>query len=150
MAALTRPRGLPLERFPRLNVRQEVLEKVFDSVAESRRRGGAAGAGALHLEIDDSLAIALEDDVAAVASDRRADSGLDQFLDRLDRFGVLGVEELAGRDGVGAARFDQWRAGEIEFGHDAKHRGPEMLPLASGLGDPDEVIGKEHAADSGK
>jgi hypothetical protein len=28
----------------------------------------------------------------------RADPRLDQFLDRLDRFGVLGVEELAIRD----------------------------------------------------
>src|SRR5580704_2657579 len=102
VAASTRPRSLPLERFHRLNIRQEVLEKVLDSVPEGRRRGGTAGTGALHLEIDDSLAIALEDDVAAVASDRRADSGLDQFLDRLDRFGVLGVEELAGRYGVGA------------------------------------------------
>src|SRR3984957_3272557 len=146
MAALTRPRGLPLERFHRLNVRQEVLEKVLDSVPERRRRGGAAGAGALHLEIDDSLAIALEDDVAAVASDRRADSGLDQFLDRLDRFGVLGVEELAGRDGVGAARFDQWRAGQIEFGHDAMPGGRAMRPLAGGLGDRAEVTGVDAAA----
>ena len=86
------------ERLHCLNVRQEVLEKVFDSVPQRRRRGGAAGAGAFHLEIDDSLAVAFEDDVAAVASHRRADARLDQFLDRFDLLGVLGVEELAGRD----------------------------------------------------
>ena len=129
-----------------LNLGEEVLEKVLDSVPQRRRRGGAAGAGALHLEIDDSLAVALEDDVAAVAGDRRADAGLDQFLDRLDLLLVLGIEELAGRDRVGAARFDQRRAGEIELGHDAEHGGPQMLPFALGLGHRDEVVGEEHAA----
>ena len=110
-----------LERLHALNIRQEVLEKVLDSVPKRRRRGGAAGAGALHLEIDDSVAKTFEDDVAAVARDRRADPGLDQLLDRLDRFGVLGVEELAGRAGIGAAGLDQRRARQIELSHDAEH-----------------------------
>ncbi len=77
-----------------------MLEKIFDSVPQRGRRGGAAGARALHREIDDFLAVALEDDVAAVASHRRADARLDQFLDRFDLLGILGIEELAGRDGM--------------------------------------------------
>ena len=97
---------LTLERLHALNIRQEVLEQVLDSVSQRRRRGGAAGAGALHLEIDHAVAETLEDDVAAIARHCRPDAGFDQFLDGLDRFRVLGVEELAGRH-VGAAGFDQ-------------------------------------------
>ena len=68
----------------------------------------------LHLEIDDSVTKTLEDDVAAVIRDRRPDAGLDQLLDRLDLLGILGIEELAGRDGIGAAGLDQRLAGEVE------------------------------------
>ena len=46
------------------------------------------------VEIDDPVAEALEDDVATVAGDRRADPRLDQLLDRLDRLGIVGVEEF--------------------------------------------------------
>src|SRR5271168_3827728 len=96
-----------LELLDSLNVRQEVFEKVLDSVPQRRGRGGAAGTGALHLQVDDAVAEALEDDVAAVACHRRSDPCLNQFLDRLDGFGVLWVEKLAGRRYVGAARVEQ-------------------------------------------
>ena len=115
---------------------------------QGRRRGGAAGAGALHREVDDAVAEALEDDVAAVARHRGPDPRLDQFLDRLDRFGVLLVEELAGRDRVGAALGDQRLARQIELCDNAEHCGPQVLPLAVGLGHRNEVIGEEYASDA--
>ena len=115
-------------------------------MSQRRGRGGAAGAGALHLEVDDAVAEALEDDVAAVARHRGPDPRLDELLDRLDRFGVLGVKELAGRDHVRAAGLDQRRAGEEEFRHDAQNGRTQMLPFAFGLGHGNEVVGEKDAA----
>src|SRR5271165_528213 len=117
------PDGLPFERLHLLNLRQEVPEQVLDSVPQRGGRGGAAGAGAFHFEVDDAVAKTLEDDVAAVARHGGADAGLDQLLDRLDRLGVLGVKELARRRDVGAARLDQRRARQEEFGHHPEHCG---------------------------
>ncbi len=71
-----------------------MLEQVLDAMSQRRGRGGAAGAGAFHLEVDDAVAEAPEDDVAAVARHRVPDPRLDELLDRLDRFGVLGVKDL--------------------------------------------------------
>ena len=60
----------------------------------SQRRGrrAAAGVAALHLEADDAVAEGLEDDVAAVAC-RGPDPRLDELLDHLNRFGVLGFKD---------------------------------------------------------
>ena len=44
------------------------------------------------MQIDDAVAIALEDDVAAVLGHRRAHPGLEQLLDGLDRLLVLGAK----------------------------------------------------------
>src|SRR5579883_1855278 len=128
---------------------QEMVEQVLNAVLERRGGGGAAGAGALHVQIDHAVAIALEGDVAAVAGDRRADPGLDQFLDRLDRVGVFLVEEFAGRvDRFGRA-FEDRLAGEIEFRHHAENGRPQMLPFAVALGDRDEIRREIDAADAG-
>ena len=62
-----------------------------------RKRGGrrrAAGAGALHVQIDDAVLEALERDVAAVVGDRRPHARLDQLLDGGDGLGVGGVEKF--------------------------------------------------------
>ena len=100
------------------------------------------------VEIDDPVAEALEDDVAAVAGDRRADPRLDQLLDRLDRLGVLGVEELLFRR-RGRPGKDR-RAGKEELGDDSEHRRLELAPFAVALGHRNEVGGEEHAADPGQ
>src|SRR5271163_3270204 len=54
-----------------LHFRQEVFEQVLNPVLQRGGRGGAAGAGAFHAEIDDSVAKTLERDVAAIAGRTR-------------------------------------------------------------------------------
>ena len=63
--------------------------------------------------------------------------------------GVLGIEELAGRD-VRAAGLDQRLAGEEEFGDHAEHGRPQVLPFAVALGHGNEVVGEENARDPGQ
>src|SRR5687767_8881159 len=77
------------------HIRQEVAQQVLDAVLQRRGRGRAAGAGALHRQIDRAVLEAAEGDVAAIAGNGRADSGLQQVLDRLDGLRILGGEELA-------------------------------------------------------
>src|SRR4051794_10514279 len=59
------------------HVRHEMLQQVLDAVLQCRRRRRAAGAGALHVEIDDPVLEAAEGDVAAVVGDCGAHPGLD-------------------------------------------------------------------------
>ena len=61
---------------------------------------------------------------------------------------IGGVEEFLALRG-GFAREDR-RAGKEEFGDDAEHGGPQMLPLAFALGHRDEIRREEHAADAGQ
>ena len=63
------------------HVGHEMLQQVLDAVLQRRGRGRAAGAGALHVEIDDAVPEAAEGDVAAVIRDRRPHAGFDQVLD---------------------------------------------------------------------
>ena len=76
------------------HVGHEMLQQVLDAVLQRRGGGRAAGAGALHVEIDDAVPEAAEGDVAAVIGDRGAHPGFDQVLDGGDRLGVGLVEEL--------------------------------------------------------
>ena len=101
------------------------------------------------VEIDDPVAEALEDDVAAVAGDRGADPRLDQLLDRLDRLGVLGVEEFV----APTPRRPPVRTGAPERKNSVttpSTAGLSWLPLAVVLGHRNEVGGEEHAADAGQ
>src|SRR5713226_2205818 len=75
----TREGEKPLDLLDALHLRQEMLEQVLDAVLQRRGRGGAAGAGAFHREIDDPVAKTLEGDVAAVARHRWAHARFDQF-----------------------------------------------------------------------
>ena len=71
-----------------------MLEQVLDAVLSVAVEEGQPEQAPFIVEIDDAVAEALEDDVAAVAGHRGPDPRLDQFLDRLDRLGILGVEEF--------------------------------------------------------
>src|SRR4029453_9366875 len=86
-------RSCPSNGTDLLHFGNEVPEQILDAVAQGCRRARAAGAGAAHVDIDDAVAEALESNVAAVLSHGRADTGLEQFLDGLDRLFVLGREE---------------------------------------------------------
>ncbi len=63
---------------------------------------------------------------------------------------ILRVEELAGRNCVGAAGRDQGLSRKKEFGHHAEYCRPQMLPFALALGHRNEVVGEEHAGDPGQ
>src|SRR3954451_13035800 len=133
------------------DVGQEVTEQVLNAVLQRRRGGRTARAGALHVEVDYPILEAAEGDVAAVAGDRRADAGLEQLLDGLDRRRVGRVEELLAisrAGGTGAADHD--RGAGHEMLHDgAEDRRLHVLPLALALGHGDEVVAEEDAGDAG-
>src|SRR5450631_4353832 len=76
------------------HVGHEMLQQVLDAVLQRRGGRGAAGAGALHVEVDDAVLEAAKGDVAAITGDRGAHPGFDQVLDGRDRLGVGLVEEL--------------------------------------------------------
>ena len=70
------------------DLRDVVAEQVLDAHLQRHRRGRAAGAGALHVQVDDAAVEAVEGDVAAVLRHRRADPGVEQLLDLADDLGV--------------------------------------------------------------
>src|SRR4051812_31773216 len=84
----------PLDRPYLDHIRHEMLEQVLDAVLQRRGRRRAAGAGALHVEIDDAVLETAEGDVPAVIGDRRPHPGLDQVLDGVHGLGIGLVEEL--------------------------------------------------------
>src|SRR4051812_6631574 len=86
---------MPLNRPHLDHVRHEMLEQVLDAVLQRRCRRRAAGAGTLHVQIDDAVLEAAERDVAAVIGHRRANARLDQILDGFHGFAVGFVEKLA-------------------------------------------------------
>jgi hypothetical protein len=144
-------RGSAPDRLDLAHVGQEVAQEVLDAVLEGRGRGRAARAGALHVEVDDAVLEAAEGDVAAVAGDRRADAGLEQLLDGLDRRRVGSVEELLAVGSAGGAGTpDQDRGAGHEMLHDGgEDRRLHVLPLALALGHGDEVVAEEDAGDAG-
>ena len=115
---------------------------------QRRGRRRAAGAGALHVQVDDAFLVALEGDVAAVVGDGRAHAGLDQVLDDGDRLRVLGVEEFVARLPRSPRLSASSGAPDMIVLHDgAEDRRLHLLPVAVGLGDRDEVGAEENAAD---
>src|SRR3546814_5570029 len=68
-----------------------MFQEGLDAILQRRGRGGAAGAGALHLQIHIALVETAIDDVAAIVGDRGADARFDQLLDLLDDVGVGGI-----------------------------------------------------------
>src|ERR1700752_2707180 len=89
------PLAIRLSNRPYLNhVRHEMLEQILDAVLQRCGGGGAAGAGALHVEIDDAVLETAEGDVAAVIGNRRPHPGLDQVLDGVHGLRIGLVEEL--------------------------------------------------------
>src|SRR5262245_1882797 len=127
----------------------EMAQQGLDAVAQRCGRGRAAGARALHGQVDHAVLVAAERDVAAVAGDRRAHAGLDQLLDRGDGLGVIRSEEFLG----GGRAFDisahDRGARHVVFHDRAEDRGLEMLPFARRLGDGDEIAAEKHAAHAG-
>ncbi len=93
----------------RMHLGHEVRQQVLDAVLQRGGGGGAALAGALHRQVDRAFAEAAELYVAAVAGNSRADSGLEQVLDRVDDLDVVGVEELVGLGAVGRLTLDEQR-----------------------------------------
>ena len=84
------------------DVRKEMTQQILNAVAQRCGRRRAAGAGALHVQIDDAVLEALEGNIATIAGDRRPHPRLDQLLDRGDGFGVGGIEKLVDFSGLGA------------------------------------------------
>src|SRR5207245_9438057 len=68
------------DRFDGFDLGHVVADQALDAAFERDRRGGAAGAGAVHREIQVTVLVPLVDDVAAVLRDRRADASLDELL----------------------------------------------------------------------
>src|SRR5262245_53601975 len=101
------------------------------------------------MEIDHALAEALEGNVAAVLGHGRADAGLEQLLDGLDRLFVLGREELIPLAAVGSLRcLGDRGAGEIVLHDDAENGGLQMLPFTLVLGHADEIGAEEYPLDA--
>src|SRR5271155_3664357 len=130
------------------DVGDEMAQQILDAVAQSRRRGGATRAGALHIEIDHSFLEAAESYIAAVIGDLRPHPGFDQVLDRGDSLGVSGIEKFLAVTLVGAGR-KQRRPGHEMLHDGAKDHRLELLPFARAFGDGDEIGTEEHAADAG-
>src|SRR5262245_34967399 len=119
------PRGSDRTDFS--HFRNEMPQEIFNAVLQCRRRTGAARAGALHVEKDDAIMIALESDVAAILGDRRAYAGFEEFLDRADDLTIrLGEIFLAGLIGLGGLGDDR-RTGEIMLHDEAENRRLQML-----------------------
>src|SRR5207302_7828201 len=74
------------------HVGHEMPQEILDAVLQRCRRGRAAGAGALHVEINDAVLEAAEGDVAAIIGDSGAHPRLDQVLDGRHRIGAGLVE----------------------------------------------------------
>ena len=71
-----------------------MAQHVFHTMLQSGARGWAAGTGALHAQPDNAVAEAAEDDIPTIPGHRRADAGIEQFLDLLDNLGIGGGEIL--------------------------------------------------------
>jgi signal transduction histidine kinase len=127
-----------------LHLRHVVPEHVLDTVLQGRGRARAAGAGALHVQVDNPILETVEDDVAAVLGHRWAHAGVQQLLDLAYDL-AIGFVRLGGR-GRCAGGLDH-RSVVDEMLHDrAEDRRLQVLPFALGLGHGDEVRAQEHAA----
>ena len=76
-----------------------MAQHVLDPGLQGRGRTGAAGAGTLHVQVDDAVLEILEGDVAAIHRHRRAHPRFQQFLDLGDDLVVF-----LGRAGAGGFR----------------------------------------------
>src|SRR5262245_56344221 len=130
------------------HVWHEMAQQVLDAMAQCRRRRWAAGACALHVEIDHAVLEAAERDVAAVVGHRRAHARLDQFLDGGDVLGVGRLEKLLSLGGHRAGIAQERLAGHEVLHDGAEDRRLELLPLAVAFAHGDEVVAEEHAADA--
>ena len=72
----------------------------------------------------DAVAEAAEDDVAAVAGHRRADAGVEQFLDLVHDLGVGGVEIVLADASPGAS-IQHGQAGDEVLHDGAEHLRPQ-------------------------
>ena len=115
---------------------------------ERRRRGRAARARALHVEIDDAVAKAPEGDVAAVIGDRRATRVSISSLMVATVSASLPSKNSSSSASLGAAVED--RRARHEMLHDgAKDRRLDLLPFAVRLGYGDEIAAEENPGHAG-
>src|SRR5258707_174363 len=125
-----------------------MAQQVLDAVTQRRGRRRATRAGTLHVEIDNAVLEAAESDVAAVVSDGRPHSRLDQLFDGGNGFGIFRLEELLAFIRWGSIRAVHDRSARHEVFHDgAEDRGLELLPFAGGLGDGDEIRAEKYPGD---
>src|SRR4029077_10144015 len=128
------------------DVGKEMTQQILNAVAQRGGRRRAARAGALHVQIDDTVLETLERDVAAVIGDGRPYARLDQLLDRGDGLGIGGVEKLVGLIGLGARAVEQRRPRHKVLHDPAEDHGLEVLPLGRlVLGHCNEVRAEEYA-----
>src|SRR5215469_5638261 len=63
------------------NFRDVISKHILDSSLQCRGRTRAAGAGALHMEVNDPVFVVVKNNVAAILRNRRAHACLQQLLD---------------------------------------------------------------------
>src|SRR6056297_800782 len=68
-----------------------VAQQVLDAHLERQRRRGAAGAGPLHVQVDNAAIKTMKGDVATVLSNRRTHACVQQILDLVHDLTVLAV-----------------------------------------------------------
>ena len=123
-----------------------MFQQIFDAVLEGGGGRRAAGAGALHGEADHAVPVAAEDDVSAVARNRRADALVQQFLDLFGDFGIGRVYVLGFQLGM---RAEDGAVGEEMLHEQAEDLGFEGLPFGIRcFGDCDEIPAEEDTGDA--
>ena len=125
-------------------------EQILDAVAERRRGARATGASTAHMQIDDTVAEALEGDVTAILRHGRTHAGFEQLLDGGDNLGVLRGEGFgfALRGANRLLALGHLLTGDVMLHDGAEHGRLQMLPLTVALGHADEVRAEKNAGNA--
>ena len=119
-----------------------MAQQVLDAHFQRQGRRGAAGASALHVQIDHATVKAVKGDVAAILRHGGADTGIKQLFDLTHDVFVRAI-----MGGMGCLRFAFHHGGaRLEMLHNrAQDCGLDMLPFGGfGLGHGDEIGAKKH------
>lgn len=129
-----------------------MANQALDSALERNRRGWAAGAGAVHGQIEVSVLVPAIGDVAAILGNGGADASFDQLLDLIDDLSVLGtilegklIEDMNFR---GRASCEQRGLANEMVEERFKDEGFKLTPRDTGrCGDGNEVAAVKDALD---